>query len=67
VVRFGAFPELFKSGGLDARVGDVHNELQALPEMVGTLHDDVKSLDALGGYMALGGDLSLTAIEIHPD
>jgi hypothetical protein len=67
VVRFGAFPELFKSGGLDACVGDVHYELKALPEVVGALHDDVKSLDALGGYVALGGDLSLTAIEIHPD
>ncbi|WP_157372454.1 hypothetical protein [Arthrobacter sp. Soil736] len=66
-MRFGAFPELFKGRGFDARVGDVHNELEALPEVVGTLHDDVKSLDALGGYVPLGGDLSLTAIEIHPD
>ncbi|WP_185982184.1 hypothetical protein [Arthrobacter sp. KBS0703] len=67
MVRFGAFPELFKSGRLDARVGDVHNELEALPEVVGALHDDVKGLDALGGYMSLGGDLSFAAIEVHPD
>lgn len=64
---FGTFPELFKGRGFDAGVGDVHNELKTLPEVVGALHDDVESLDALGGYVALGGDLSLTAFEVQTD
>jgi len=67
VVRFGAFPQLFKRDGFDTGVADINDEPQALTEVVGALHNDVKSLDALGGYMSLGGDLSLTAVEVHAD
>ncbi|WP_336885586.1 hypothetical protein [Arthrobacter sp. FW305-BF8] len=67
VVRFGAFPQLFQRDGFDTGVADIDDELQALTEVVGALHNDVKSLDALGGYMSLGGDLSLTAVKVHAD
>jgi hypothetical protein len=67
VVRFGALPQLFKGNGLHPGVADIDDELQALTEVVGALHNDVKSLDALGGYMSLGGDLSLTAVKVHAD
>ncbi|MDQ1060014.1 hypothetical protein QFZ23_003915 [Arthrobacter globiformis] len=67
VVRFGAFPQLFKCDGFDTGVADIDDELQALTEVVGAFHNDVKSLDALGGYMSLGGDLSLAAVEVHAD
>jgi hypothetical protein len=66
-MRFGAFPQLFKGYGLHAGVADIDDELQALTEVVGALHNDVKSLDALGGHVTLGGDLSLTAVEIYAD
>lgn len=48
-------------------VADVHYELQAFPKMVGALHDDVKSLDASGGYISLRGHLGFTAFEIESD
>lgn len=67
VVRFGAFAQLFKGDGLNPGVADIDDELQALTEVVGALHNDVKSLDALGGHVTLGGNLCLTAVEIHAD
>lgn len=67
MVRFGAFPQLFKCDGLDTGVADIDDELQALTEVIGAFHNNVKSLNALGGYVALGGDLSFTAVEVHAD
>lgn len=67
VVGLGAFTELLQGGGLDVRVADVHDQLKAFPEVVCTLHDNVESLDASGGYISLSGDLSLTAFQIQPD
>ena len=67
VVGLGAFTELLQGGGFDACVADVHNKLKSLLEVVGTLHDDIESLNASGGYIALGGDLSFAAFQIQPD
>ena len=66
-VSLGAFLQLLECDGLHAGVADIDDELQALAKVVGALHNDVKSLDALGGYVTLGGDLSLTTVEIHAD
>lgn len=67
VVGFGAFTKLFQCGGLNVCVADIHNEPEAFPEVVGALHNNVQSLDASGGYISLGGDLSFTAFKIESD
>lgn len=67
VVGLGAFTELLQCGGFNTRVADVHNKLKSLLEVVGTLHDDVQSLNASGGYISLGGNLSFAAFQIQPD
>lgn len=48
-------------------VADIHNEPEAFPEVVGALHNNVQSLDASGGYISLGGDLSFAAFKIESD
>lgn len=67
VVGFRAFTKLLKCRRLDVRVADVHNEPEALPEVVGALHNNIQSLDASGGYISLGGDLSFAAFKIESD
>ncbi|WP_457973841.1 hypothetical protein [Arthrobacter sp. D1-17] len=67
VVGFGAFAKLLKGGRFDPCVADIHNEPEALPEVVGALYNNVQSLDVSGGYISLGGDLSFTAFKIESD
>jgi hypothetical protein len=67
VVGFGAFTELLQCGRLNVCVADIHNEPEAFPEVVRALHNNVQSLDASGGYISLGGDLSFTAFKIESD
>lgn len=67
MVGFGAFTKLFQSGRLNMCVADIHDEPEAFPEVVGALHNNIQSLDASGGYISLGGDLSFTAFKIESD
>lgn len=64
---FGAFTKLFQRGRLNVCVADIHDEPEAFPEVVGTLHNNVQSLDASGGYISLGGNLSFAAFKIESD
>jgi hypothetical protein len=67
VVGFRAFAKLLQGGRLNACVADIHNEPEAFPEVVGALHNNVQGLDASGGYISLGGDLSFAAFKIESD
>ena len=48
-------------------VADVDDDVEAFPQMIGTLNNHAQCLDALSGHMTLGGYLGLSAVELNAD
>ncbi len=64
---FGALAELLQGRCVYPCVADVNNDVEPFPKMIGSLHNHVQCLDALGGHMTLGGHLGLSAIQVNAD
>jgi len=48
-------------------VAYIHNEVESFFQVVGPLYNNVKSLEALGGHVALCCYFRFSAIEVEPD
>jgi hypothetical protein len=59
--------QLFHRGWFNACVAYIHHQVEALPQMVGALHNHVQGLEALRRDVALGRYLGLSAVEVEPD
>ena len=67
MMGFGALAELLQGDCVHLCVADVNNDVEPFPQMIGTLHNHVQCLDALGGHVTLGGYLGLSAVQVHAD
>ena len=63
----GIGPKFFQRLRLDQSSGHVELQCHASRERVGALHHLRQAADALGSHVALGGNLSLCTVEIHPN
>ncbi|MEN3345685.1 MAG: hypothetical protein V7635_2261 [Arthrobacter sp.] len=58
---------MFHRGWFHACVAHIHHQVEALPQVVGALHNHVQGLEALRRHMALGRYFGLSAFEVEPD
>lgn len=63
----GAGAELLQGFWFYFCMADVDDDVEAFPQMIGTLHNHVQCPDDLGGHTTLGGYLGLAAIEVNAD
>lgn len=47
-------------------VAHIHHQVESFLQMICPLHNHIQGLEAFRRHMALGGNFSLSAIEIEP-
>lgn len=51
---------------LNMCVAHIHHQVESFLQMICPLHNHIQGLEAFRRHMALGGNFSLSAIEIEP-